>query len=330
MTLTERENLRRVIFRDANPEWVPVSVDCIQTIDIDGILAERPVMGADGYDWFGCHWLFDAPTMGRVQDPKQPFIVSDITKWEKQLKFPDLDAVNWESISQEAEKTLDRENKMIAVRLESGIFERFHSLVGFENAFLDLMLEPEASFEMLSAIADYRIDLIRRIHQWYRPDLIRNLDDYGAQTAPMMSADMFREHIKPHLKRLGDAINGCGMIYEHHSCGTIAPLMDDLLDCGMKLLNLNPFKNDFDAMEKKYAQRVCITCGLNTNGVVCKMGVTEEELRAEVRRAMDQLAPYKNYVFFPAAVTAENNAILVDEARKYGRNYWNRRDGSAA
>ena len=324
MSITERENLERVIFRTGEPEWVPVAPDCFSFVPIDGILAERPVLGQDGNDWFGCRWLYDAPTNGRVQDPKQPPIVSDICRWQETVHFPNLNAINWEAEAQKATKGLDRKSKMIAIKLESGIFERFHALTGFENAFIFLATAPEESQALLSAITDYRIELIHRIAQYYKPDMITNLDDYGFQTAPMMSVKMFRETIKPHLMRFGWALRKTGVIYQHHSCGTIMPLFEDILECGPQLFNLNPFNNDLDWMQKNFSDRYVITCGLHTNSVTCRTDVTESELRIEMRRAIDQLAPYKNFIAYPTALTEASASILADEARTYGYHYWSR------
>ncbi len=324
MALTQRENYFQVVKHLGHPEWVPVAPDYMYTFDIDGILAERPKMGYDGYDWFGCKWLFDAPTMGRVQDPHQPHILTDITKWKEQVKFPNLDAIDWEGESKKATENLDRENQIIALRFESGIFERMHALMGFEEAFIALYEEPEATQELLTALSDYKIDLFTRAIKWYKPDVIRNLDDFGIQNAPMMSKNMWIETFKPHMTRIVKAVHDMGCLFEHHSCGTITDLIGEMLDCGIDLINLSKFANDFEFMEKNYADRVVFTCALDTNRCVCCPQTTEEELRAEVRRVIDLIAPYKNYIYMPGSHIMEFNQICADEARKYGANYWKR------
>lgn len=78
-------------------------------------------------------------------------------------------------------------------------------------------------------------------------------------------------------------------------------------------------------MQKKYPDIVFIG-GLDTQFVVDVPGVTEEELRKEVRRCIDTYGPQGNYVFSPASVAMMDlNSyspggkmwILSDESRKY-------------
>ena len=50
--ITAKENMRRVITGDGDPEWMPVAS---QDFDIvyPSVLQERPPFGQDGIDWYG-------------------------------------------------------------------------------------------------------------------------------------------------------------------------------------------------------------------------------------------------------------------------------------
>ena len=66
--LTERENALRAILGTDTPEWVPVSTECFDTVFINATaLNEQPDIGQNGYDWFGCHWTYDAASHGHAQ-----------------------------------------------------------------------------------------------------------------------------------------------------------------------------------------------------------------------------------------------------------------------
>ena len=98
--------------------------------DVDFTLApafqERPVNedGSEGtgYDWFGTYWQFvpEQPASIVLHDKK---VVSDITKWREQLKFPDLSSVDWEKEAQKDTGHWDRENKLSLVMFINGMLQ---------------------------------------------------------------------------------------------------------------------------------------------------------------------------------------------------------------
>ena len=69
--------------------------------------------------------------------------------------------------------------------------------------------------------------------KYYKPDVLCAHDDYGSNNKLMMSVDLWREFYKEPLRRLIEETHKQGMIYEHHSCGYIAPLFDELVELGI-------------------------------------------------------------------------------------------------
>lgn len=92
VAITERENVLRMINRTGDPEWVPLSWEYgTGRFATPTPVLEHPKDQKDGVDWFGCHWKFDAPTFGYVQDPAYPLPCDDITEWREQVHFPDYE-----------------------------------------------------------------------------------------------------------------------------------------------------------------------------------------------------------------------------------------------
>ena len=326
--MRERENVLHVLNHTGKCEWVPMELVCFDFDYCDQLIKERPqrgTTGASGYDWFGCHWTFDPQLNGFTPTPMPP-IVSDITKWRDQVRFPDLDSLDWATLCQPTLQKLHRDEKLFLLVWPSGVWERFHALVGFEKAFMAFYDEPEAAAEFLSAIADYRIAVVDKVAKYLKVDIILNLDDYGGQNSPLMSLDMFRKHIKPHAKRVGQAIVKHGIRYAHHSCGKMDIFVEDIIDMGATLIHPFAPSNDAEMIQKKYGDKICIYGGLNSQ-MISLPGTTEEQLRAEVRRAIDKFAPHKNYIvggtagFIPGV---ERWMLVADETIKYGKNYWGR------
>ena len=96
--ITERENLELIFTPGAQPQWIPHMFTAYNFIVPTDVIADRPPFGVQrGKDWFEVTWIWDEASAGFVQDPYEPLICDDVTKWEEQVKFPDLDAVDWEA-----------------------------------------------------------------------------------------------------------------------------------------------------------------------------------------------------------------------------------------
>lgn len=319
--MTEKENLKLVFTPGATPEYVPHMFAAYNFIVPTDVVADRPAFGVEqGPDWFGCQWKWDAATDGYVQDPAYEPPCTDITLWKEQVQFPDLEAIDWESASKRYVDGYDPD-RMTQVMLQTGVFERLHSLTGFEEAFIAMYEEPEAFHDLMAAITEHRVAVMHKVAQYFKPDVITNMDDYGHQNGAFLSKDMFREFILPYGKQVGDAIRSHGIIYQHHSCGTIDSLMEELLEMGAQALTAVAPSNDVEMIIRDYSDKLVFDGGLNNIGILSRIGVTEEEVRAEVRRGIDLFGPQGNYVC-GGYCPSEIEEIVKDETLKYGRNFY--------
>lgn len=322
--MTERENALRVINHTGTAEWIPYSGDCYDIINPASVVRERPAPGTgSGYDWFGCWWEFDPELMGYSPIPgKHP--VTDITLWREQVHFPNLEEINWENAKNDIAH-LNREEKCSLFFWESGPWERVHALVGFEEALVALYEEPEAVLELIEAITDYKLKCLEYIAEYYKPDMILNLDDAGHQQGAFMSTDMYREFILPSEVRIGNAVREYGIIYAQHSCGKIDTFFGDILESKpATFAGLFAPYNDIIAVEEKYADLFVVDGGLN-NQLLLTADTTDEEIIQEIRRCIDTIAPYKNLIVNPGYVPDKHREQLIrDEVRSYGKNYWKR------
>lgn len=321
MAATERENALKMLLRTGEPEWVPFLPEYTPgRAIIPTAVRERPKWGNDGYDWYGCYWTYDEPTHGFVQDPRRGWPVDDITDWRNQVKFPDYDAIDWETCAAEDEKGYDRKNKLIRFMIESGPFERLHSLVGLEEAMISMYTEPEAFKELIEAITDSKIELIDRLAKYYRPDALCINDDMGGAGGPLISLDMYREFIKPSHKRIAEALKRNNIIYVHHSCGKMQDFIDEFIDNGVQVLHPIQSMNDRKMIAEKYAGKVSFEVSLP---VECsRMDVTDETIRAGVRQIVDTFGPYKNFVIAPSGQRAGLVDVISDELKRCGRDYY--------
>ena len=314
--MTRREQLLQV-YKHKNIGYVP----CFFT-DFDyskpEAINERPEGG--GFDWFGVEWEFVPEVMAPMVKPGTKRL-KDITNWKEELVFPDLSGFDWKALAAEETAKWDRENKISYMMLINGIFERTHALMGFEDALCAMYEEPEALHELIEAITDYKIELIRIIGKYYKPDVLCAHDDYGSNNKLMMSVDLWREFYKEPLRRLIEETHKQGMIYEHHSCGYIAPLFDELVELGIDAIDPLQITNPRRELKDEYQDRVTFVGGYDNQGVYDKVGVTEAEIREETRRVLEELAPGGSFVAFPLTVLFDFVPIFIDEHMKHAFDY---------
>lgn len=323
--MTERENALRIITKSGEPEWIPYGPDCFDVIIPSNVIKERPTFQeGNGNDWFNCYWHFDPATVGFCPVPgKQP--VTDITKWREQVQFPDISSADWKEGTKISLENVNREERLSYLFLESGPWERLHALIGFQETLEALYMEPESLQELLEAITDYKVSLIEPMAEYYKPDIVCSFDDFAFQKSLFMSQDMFRKFLLPCEKRIGDELKKHNIIYSHHSCGKIDSLMGDILDAGPSMiLGLWAPYNDMDTVEKQYAHRFTVHGGLD-NQLLAREDVEDELIIKDIRRLIDQCAPYKNLIVDPGFLGDPIRAELVsDEAHSYSENYWKR------
>lgn len=314
--MTRREELLEV-YKHKNIGYVP----CFFTdmdFAIPPTINERPQ--ENGPDWFGTLWEY-VPMLNSATIKPGTKQITDITKWKEQISFPDLSNIDWEKAAAAETANWDRENKMSMIMLINGMFERTHHFMGFEDAFCAMYEEPEAYKELIEAITEYKIELIRIIGKYYKPDVLCFHDDYGSNDRLMMSIEFWEEFFKEPLRRVIEETHRQGMIYEHHSCGYIAPLFDQLVELGIDAIDPLQHTNPVREMKDKYQDRVTFLGGYDIQGVFDRPGVTEEEIRAEVVKTMDELCPGGSFIAFPLTVHFDYVPTFIDEHMKHAFKY---------
>ena len=198
---------------------------------IDPMICERPFYFT-GYDAFGVHWTQAEPASHRT--PGQEPVLKDIADWE-QLEVPDVDSFPWEQLQAAEENDPDREDKLVAVTLMTGPFERSSVLMEFEDCLVAALTEPENYANLIGKLCDYKIWQVRRICRAAHPDVVNLHDDWGTARSTFFSPDLWREVIRPHTQRLYDAIHQEGAMVCQHACGQITALVPDLIEMGIDM-----------------------------------------------------------------------------------------------
>ena len=320
MEMTPRENMM-AIYEGRQPEYygdfqwaVKIMIDPIWKSD------SMPKDGREHKDSWGtvCVNPIDGAGKHPVITPENA-VVTDITKWREQLVIPSLDDKDWSECQAKAAQ-VDRSQHFLEYFCAQGIFERSHFLMGMEEAFCAYLEEPEAMFEMLTAIADYKKRAIKEAARRLKPDVIFFQDDWGSKQNLFLPPEVWREMIKPLQTEIAQVIHECGMIYVHHADCICEPIAEDMVDIGIDIWQGVIPQNDIVAIQEKTGGKLAMIGGVDSAAIDTEEA-TEEEIRAEVRRCIDEYCPAGR--FFPALTShlfhKRNSDIALEELASYGR-----------
>jgi uroporphyrinogen decarboxylase len=197
------------------------------------------------------------------------------------------------------------------------IWERPALVRGLQNMFIDMVDRPDWVHFLGRKFTDfYKEDYTRAAETTKgRIDLFLLISDLGSQQGPLISKQMFREFIAPYIKEMCDLIHGFGAKVLFHSCGNIYPLISDLVELGVDILDpIQPVGGMVpEVLKSEFGNRLCFHGGIDMQRLLPQG--TPEEVRAGVRRYEDILGKDGGYILAPAHLfqpdVAPENVLAV-------------------
>ncbi|MDR2672725.1 MAG: hypothetical protein LBC35_05475 [Coriobacteriales bacterium] len=320
MAITERENFYRMVRREPL-DFVAHQPSLIQ-VCLPSVVLDRPPGHTVGQDWFSVWWTDDEYIPGTLAtDTTKPRVLEDIEDWEKVIQWPDLEAIDWEAAAKADLPEGKDPAKILMCMIVSGPFERLHDLLGFEDALIATIVAPEACGAFFSRLCDFKIEIIKKLKQYYDVDLIHFQDDWGTQKDLFFQPDFWRTWIKPHIKRVIDATHELGVLFDMHSCGRIDLVFDELMELGPDVVDPVQPVNDLTRWHNDFKDRVIFMGALDAQEVIDNPEKTHADIVREVHEKIDLLATDGYFIPFAVSLTPRVMEAL-DEAFVYGRRFY--------
>ncbi len=245
------------------------------------------------------------------------------------FKFPDpLDDHRYRNLRRDAEAAVAQGKAVALAGLTSGIVELCAWTRGFEQFYVDLALNQDLVAYMLDRLVEYKSAYWERALAEIGDlvDVVLEADDMAGQQALLFSPDTYRTLIKPRHKQLFFFIKQQAPVkLFFHSCGAIRPLIGDLIDAGIDILNPVQFTAagmDLKELKQEFGRDLVFWGGgVDTQGV---LGTgTPGEVKADVKRNMEVLAPGGGFVFaavhdIQANVPPQNIMAMWEAWKAYG------------
>jgi uroporphyrinogen decarboxylase len=245
---------------------------------MEGIVHQRD---GDGHvdDW-GIHWVKEGPFN---QIKHYPLL--DASDHElQQYQFPHSKI---ETLLSNMNPLVERADEFfIGCDVSPCLFEMICRLRGMENAIMDLAANPALSHMLLEKCCQFAVEISQKACSRFSLDWLWTGDDVGGQRAMIMSPQCWREMIRPYLQKIVDVGKNHGLPVAYHSCGAIRPIIPELIEMGLDVLN--PIQSNCPGMEpiglkKDFGRDIAFMGGVDT------VELLPHATAAEVSRATHRL-----------------------------------------
>lgn len=275
------------------------------------------------HDEWGVGYRPKGPYNERVGHPLAGATLADLDRFP----WPDPhDPGRVEGLAEEARRLYEETDfSLSAGHISAGIFQDCWNLRGMAQFLMDMALDREFAEALLDRVTAIHVAMWEHFLDAVGEtvDLVGTADDLGGQSGLIISPRMYRELIKPRHAALNAAIRSrtrAKILY--HSCGAIMPLIDDLIEIGVDVLNpIQPLPGlmDPEDLKRRYGGRLVFHGGLDVQSLL--LTGTPAQVRAHVRRYLDVLGP-ERYIVAPAnsvqpGTPPENLVAAYDAARGY-------------
>ncbi len=290
---------------------------------------------------------------------KDNICVKNIADWESSINFPEITEELWAKsfgilehdlenipdnkplhsyddlidsglsknyLSLAAQKHLSdlRHEKLLMVGMFTGPFEFSHMVLGFEEALVNYLLEPELMSEMLSAYADWKIKAFDSIYEHLHPDIIQFYDDWGNSKNLFLNPDTWREIIKPLYSRIySHMLEKKDIIIMHHADCVADIVAEDMVELGIHIWQGVVPQNDIKGVIEKTNGQLFLMGGIDMQKIDME-DTPEEVIREEIQRTIRDYVPLGHFmpcVSSIASVYKRTDRILNDELKKYAEEF---------
>jgi len=328
--LSVRENFLETIKQDGKPDRLVNGYEFMNIIAPDPLLeicGHKLKPGQTGKDAFGVTWQFaeGQPAAAPLPDA-DVLVIKDITAWEDVLVLPDIEGHDWTSARAAADAARS-EDRMVTGFMPGGLFERMHFLMGFEEALVNLMAEPEATQALLDTLGAWRLRYAEILVENMRPEMMFIHDDWGMKYSLFMSPDTWREMFKPHYEKLFGFFKDKGLIIVHHADSFLEPITGDMADMGLSVWQGVLPQNDIARLQTELGGRMTLMGGLDA-AELDAASATEESVRAAVRGVCEAFGPAGHFI--PCftyggpgdMLRKDGMAWIEDEVKRYNKDVY--------
>ena len=283
-----------------------------------GVIYARRAADAYYHDPFG------AP-LGEITSPAElDRFESLFERWDYSYTYDEP----LEALAQRAQKQYCSTDRAVAALWRMHYLQAGMLMRGYEQFLIDLVADKDLAHALLGKLHQAYLDrtdaFLHALGDWF--DIVFLTDDLGTQKTGMISTDVYREMIFPHISEIVGKIKAAGKKVVMHSCGAVSSFVPFLIEMGVDALN--PVQVSADGMNpadlmRQYGKDIAFWGGgCDTQHAL--NASDPEVVRADVRRRLREFGPDAPLVFTQVHniqydVPPENILAMRDEFWKQTR-----------
>ncbi len=345
--MTQRENMLKAI-RFEHPDWIPmnfaINAACWNAYPQDalfGLMETHPLLFPNFHRPAGTYVPDHSPVsrknqpytddFGCVWETTEDGITGTVTRhpigdWVNfpDYRFPDpevcmgIGAVNWSRLHGEISAAKEKGELTWGGLRHGHTFLQLCDLRGYQNLMFDMADDEPDLHTLIERLEAFNARIVSHYCE-AGVDIIGYAEDLGMQKGPMLSPEHFRRYIKPSYQRLMKPARDRGIIVHMHSDGDLHDLVDDLIDGGVEVINLQDLVNGIDWIADRFAGRTCVD--LDIDRQLITFGGTPGQIDRLIREEVTRIARKEGglmmvYGLYPG-VPLENVKALMDAMERY-------------
>ena len=222
---------------------------------------------------------------------------------------------DWKEIGRQSIQ--DHPDVFTYANLGWGLFERSWNLRGFETLLMDVIDHPDFFEELLDRLMHLYLAFVDETCQ-LPVDAVLFGDDWGDQRGVIIGPKRWRKFIKPRWAQIYERVHRHGKIVMHHSCGSVADILPDIIEIGVDVLEsvqpeaagMNPY-----VLKKQWGDKIAFWGCLGSQSTI-PFG-TPETIRQEVQQLKREMGINGGFILAPAkpvrSETPLENAVALVE-----------------
>jgi len=297
----------KIDFRWARPKWIGPELKTIDGKRTDFFWIPREGVG------FGHavkHPLANAETIRDVEN----------------YNWPKPEYYDYDVYLREAKKFSD-EGYAVYGGHWGWFFGAANDLVGMEKFMMMMYDKPDVAFKIMEKTTDFFYECSKIMFEKAKGyvDIFFTGDDYGQQNGPLVSLSMWRNLIKPHVKRLYSLAKQYDLYITQHSCGSITYILNDLIELGLNAIEpvqVRAYDMGFESLVDRYKGKVVLQGSIDTQKTL-PFG-TPEDIKEEVLSRIKLFKDKGGFVLGSAQhllsdIPLENILVMYETAYNYGK-----------
>jgi len=235
--------------------------------------------------------------------------------------IPDPDRVSFEPIRL---ARAEHPHRAVIAHITHGGYFNATFLRGLEQFLMDLYIDYPLAERLVARANEFIIPAVQRLAAEAADafDIFYLADDYCDSSGPLFSPDIFRRLVKPYLRRIAEIVHGAGKKFLLHVCGAVRPLLPDIIDAGVDILE--PIQTsaagmDVEGLKRDFGKHITFYGSIDLVNVLNKG--TPDDVRNEVRKNIRVLGEGGGFILGPGHTYIQIDAPLENILVMYETAY---------